>query len=533
VWLDYLDAMATERTSSSGPHTLSVQHEVSVEAGKQLLTSPPSRSWRILAQGKAALDAAVGLQWANEIDGVVPPQVELSVKCYDWATSVRPFTRFALRYCHNIRSIRLGELPQQEQVTARLLMAVSHCSNLETLYLAASPNCAPWPDEPATELEWAMRPHRLARLHTLVLTGVMGAEADVCRILSASPSLRKCVLDPSKHSMAMLRVLAACCPLLSRLQLLVRDMDALIAQINVSREEPQPVVPFRSLLKLDVLAYGVTSPHDSAVHWASLCDALRSSPVAGSPLGQLGMTLWYRSAQHQPAIAPLLLALPRLEKLWLTSGDRSWVGEELSTLAWDQEEHDEEDDSRAQHRAALAIAEATRRPSESVPPPSLLSVSSLTSLDTVVSAFLPIEHFVALLRYCPAVTSIKLTIHAADGLLTFLHCLAHIGRHCPLIERITFALDFSDPRAAASGVQLFSVMCVGHVVNQHTHDMPADAFASLRSVCRVGRAAQVLSKQASLYVRQRWMSTAREDAVLDWQAPPSQEDARMGMQQVV
>lgn len=131
---------------------------------------------------------------------------------------------------------------------------------------------------------------------------------------------------------------------------------------------------------------------------------------------------------------------------------------------------------------------------------------SLTTLELLVSpTFLTVEEFATLLGCCPAVTSIALTMRLEDELLSFLHCLAHIGRYCSLIEQVTVTFDRRPSWPSRStDRQLFSVDDVSGVVDQY--DMPAHAFHSLRCVREVGCAIHEMSEEAAGYVQQCWMS---------------------------
>ena len=139
------------------------------------------------------------------------------------------------------------------------------------------------------------------------------------------------------------------------------------------------------------------------------------------------------------SVIALMGALPKLEKVkvvWYSS----FLVEQQRPRNWDGDESCDEVDEKL----------PVHRPSADSPPPELLlpsteqPSSSLLSLELVVTTTGPsIQHVSAFLALCPAVTNIRLTILHGNplipkqsSLLTLLHYLAHIGLHCPLIERI-------------------------------------------------------------------------------------------------
>ena len=233
--------------------------------------------------------------------------------------------------------------------------------------------------------------------------------------------------------------------------------------------------------------------------------------LAGSPLRQLHVMLRF-NVQYQVALTSRLAALVALERLKVTIDEWEPITASVTpTSGWDKEVDDEADEKYAEHRAAIPSHTPPAGLASPVPvsPTSQPSTSSLDSLDLLVSLEVdPVEHFAALLTRCPAVTSIKLNMRSLSThtngqlLLSFLHCLAHIGLHCPLIERVTFALSLFGP-AAGADVRVVGEEDVRGVVEKYV--MPAHAFGCLRYVCEVVDASEVLSQEAAEYVRRRWM----------------------------
>ena len=359
--------------------------------------------------------------------------------------------------------------------------------------------------------------------HTLVLARWTGAEANVCPLLSACPSLQVCVLDFFLFplSVGMLNALSSSCPLLTHLQLSVGGEFAPPDTATTVEALSPPPSPFRSLVHFD-LHY--MSWSRSSAHISSLVMTTVQSFIAGSPLQQLRLTLHFK-VYYQPALTPWLLTLPKLERLQVTVGEWQLIHAAQQSTAWEDDLDDDVDEKQAGHTAATppppsaALASSEPALPAAAPPAtsaasSASSASSLRSLDLrVSSALLPVEHLAALLSHCPAVTSIRLTVHAQDGLLLlFLHCLGCIGLHCPLIEDVTFELD-PPGMPTRMHVAALSVDEVRAVVD--ACQLPAGAFGALRCVCEVGDVVQALSAEAASYVRRRWLSGVRGVPVLD------------------
>ena len=516
-----LDAIVTARTSSTQPHTLSVQHMMSVAAAEQLINMPPSRSLAIvIAAAQAEREVFLSRAAAAPSFMAAPRQLHLSIDCSYWnnRTAMQPFIDFVTSHYHRLRSITLTELPRLDQVTNEALIAVSQCEKLESLSLSTSANRPRWPDTgpPSPEAVWSGQPP-FTHLRTLSLTGLRGAQADVCRILSACPSLHICVLDLLDLSVDMLAVLASSCPLLRHLQLKVSDETALATSPTTNSERLHPVAHFRSLVLLDLhyTAWSRTRPQ----HLLSVMTRLYSL-LDGSPLRQLTLMLRFE-VQYQVALTSRLPVAVKLERMRVTIGEwEPFVAKpDQVTSGWDEEVDDVEERKWKQHRAAPLLPPAQLpSPIPVLPHAQPPTSSSLDSLDVIVSLdSLPIEHLELLLTHTPAITAIKLTIRYPDSvlLLSFLQSLAHIGTHCPRIERITYTLD---GQAEAGDVQVVSGDEVRSTVDQRV--MAEHAFGCLRCVCEIGPARQVLSQEAAAYVRWRWMSNVRGVAILDWHTPP-------------
>ena len=535
AWLAYLDAIVTARTASGRLHTLSVQHTLSAAATEQLLASPPSHSLTVaVLHGNVLSQAAVTKQFL--VDGVVPHQLRLSIVCGAWPSRsmLQPLIDFVGCYQPHFRSIKLTSLPHLERVASEVLMVVSHCANLRTLTVSGWPDWPRpqprWPDFRPSQTRWAER-SQLA-LHSFTLDGLQASEADVCRLLSACPSLRACKLGLLELSVGMLHALSCSCPLLRHLQLDIADESALASTVAPAVEGQPAARPFRSLTQLDLYLQGTAiplTPHSNGPLRLPTVVSNLITCLFDSPLRQLRLAVRCNDGQYQPALMPLLMALPRLERLQTGSSRWQPVDTSLSITAWDDTDVEE---TQAGHTAATppppsaALASSEPALPAAAPPAtsaasSASSASSLRSLDLrVSSALLPVEHLAALLSHCPAVTSIRLTVHAQDGLLLlFLHCLGCIGLHCPLIEDVTFELD-PPGMPTRMHVAALSVDEVRAVVD--ACQLPAGAFGALRCVCEVGDVVQALSAEAASYVRRRWLSGARAGAVLDWHKPQSE-----------
>ena len=138
--------------------------------------------------------------------------------------------------------------------------------------------------------------------------------------------------------------------------------------------------------------------------------------------------------------------------------------------------------------------------------------SSLVKLQLIMQAtLLSIDQLATLL------TSVSLTLtsaHTEDVLPTFLHCLARIGRHCPLVEHIALRLHYLR-QLPGQEVILLGLREVQRVVN--AYKLPEQAFTRLRRVRQVVFGLEVLSSEAAEYVRRHWLSGVRGAVSLDWQ----------------
>ena len=527
-WRAYLDAIVSQRTDSSLPHTLLVQHSMSAAALQQLLTSPPARSVTINVQGNRTVLSQAATSQQFMLDGTVPRQLSLSVRCGHWSrqSGVQPLTDFVACYHSHVGVLSTLQLPSLEYIAAEVLAAASHCTNLKQLHVS-SPLPSEWPGQPwptpdvaPSQPQWSDSP-QLSRLHTLSLTGLRAVEADICRLLSLCSSLRACTLDLHNLSVTMLQVLSSSCPLLSHLQLVLTNECALVTP--PADDEPSPSsTPFRSLVQLDVLSRGRTTPDAIPVLMSDAFVRLRPY-LAGSPLRLLKLSVPFANAYYQLAVTLLLEALPQLVTLRATSGEWRRIEAAPSKRAWDDDGEDDVEEQRAQqtgmNQTRWPAHSAVTEPNPPLAEQHILSLSTLELL--VVPACEPTEHFAALLAHCPAVTSIKLHIHAEDALFTFLRCLASIGQHCPQVQHIAFSLDIR-PRvqraAGPSTVRVFSEDEVRQVVE--AYQLPEHAFGCLRHVCKAEDEEQGMSEEAATYVRQQWMSNARADAVFEWHTPP-------------
>ena len=524
----------TKPISHMRPHTLSFQTTLSDTTAEQIIQSPPSRSLALAVdtQTEALLLRAA----ATSAFLSAPRQLHLSVACSYWThrTAIQPFFECVRCYQGRLRSLTLNLLPRSDELTSELLLVVAQCQKLQWLQLstAGTPNRSYTAEvrKPTEGALWSGQP-LLTHLHSLTLVGMREAEATVCRLLFACPVLRVCSLDVLFLSVGTLRILASSCPLLSHLQLRISDESVLATTARVNDERPSPAASFRSLLKLDLhyTAWSRTRPRDFPAVMSGLALFL-----VHSPLRQLHVALRF-AVRYEAALQSLLGAAPRLQRLRVASGE--WEADaaapgRLMTGAWedeadneaDREADDEVDEKQAAEQlpaAALTLSLSNMASPAPVLPPSF---SSVDVLDLLVSpAALPVEQFAALLAHCPAATAIKLSIHDADGALltTFLHCLAHIGVHCPIIQRITFELHSTKPTKPGMddpGVRVFDEDEVRDVVN--AYELPEHAFAHLRYVCEVGAAVQVLNEEAAGYVRRRWLRHVWGVAVLDWHTPP-------------
>ena len=516
AWMDYVDAVVVARTDSDRPHTLTVHHRLGAAAAQQLFDLPPARSLSVAFSAVDADEDAFFSHAAASPTTRLPHRLRVVVDCPQYVpSSMTPFVSFVAVHHACIRSLTNAVLPRSRAVSAVVLAAVSRCANLHELQLAGMEEKRRQKGYEAEAPRWAEQA-RLDQLHTLKLTGLRDEQQSLCRLIAICPALRVCTLDCVDGSVGMLSALATSlatsCPLLSHLQLLGITHDSELSLPVLASDERVPPTPFRSLVRLD-LHY---------THWFQQ----QPSPLAKlhpflvhSPLRRLTLALQCEVA-YGAAVTALLEAVPGLEKLRVGTGQWTVMIEEpTGWQVWDDEEDEEADEKR--QTVATCVVPVNRPVPVSDPPP-----SALDTLDLLLSpTFLSINHLVALLTHCPALTSIRLTIsYKRDSLLHFLHCLAHIGRHCPSIADITFHLEAAGERPVWGQPLPEVTVRVVHVDEARdvvdTYELPAHAFAHLQSMRQVGDVREVLNEESAQYVRQQWFSAVRGAAIFDWHTLP-------------
>ena len=379
---------------------------------------------------------------------------------------------------------------------------------------------------------------RLERLHTLHLDGLRDEQGRVCQLLSACPALRLCTLGVPGLSFALVHTLATSCPLLSHLHVL--DVYGLWARTqlgsqadSVEEEPAPPATPFCSLVQLDL--YYTAQSRDPPAEMAVLS---RLHPfLAGSPLRRLTLLIG-GAALYQPALTALLAVMPGVESVVVTSSHCRSIAAPRPSSVWDNEADVQvAEDTHTLHGATPRLPQSLSAllPLPSVQPSTERPASSLVSLELIMSSrLLAIDHLSALLAHCPALTSIRLAIHdkvrifhdnrlpetlvERDVLLTLLHCLATVGQHCPLIEHISFRIQYDMP-PPIDAVRVLGLEEVRGVVD--ACQLPDHAFARLQRVREVGGGVDMLSSDAAEYVRRQWLSGARGAVSLDWNTHPS------------
>ena len=464
----------------------------------------------------------------------MPRHLRVQIACAHWLQyrHMQPFISFVAAHHCRLCSLTLHNIPPQVEVANAVLAISSRCENLRALRLSAArlldSRTAVGYD--ISEL-WAEQP-RLDQLHTLQLTGLRDEQGNVGRLLAICPVLRACTLDLPGISIAMLSTLATSCPLLSHLQLLGITHDSELSLLVLASDERPPSTPFRSLVRLDL--------HYAADRYAAPTDMPTLSSLhtflVGSPLRRLTLALEHE-AHYQPALAALLAVVAGVESVAVTRGVPELVEAPIAGMAWDDGGEDEEsDEKRPINATASSLASVhSLAAATPTPPPSERAASSLVTLELLVQNKLPpIHHLAALLARCPALTSIRLTIHDqyrgtfdisnTDSMrLTLLHCLATIGQHCPLIEQISFRLLHVTPPLAGAG-RVVGVDEVRSVVD--AYKLPGGAFAHLQRVRELRGGVDVFSDEAAEYVRRHWLSVVSEAALVeaalvDWPPQPN------------
>ena len=522
-WKAFVEAFVTERTDSTRLHALSVQHKLSPAANQRLVDLPPSRVLSMHLTVKQAQDAFFSRAAASPHFINMPLQLRLSVNCQKWTTSrrVQPFVSFVALHHDRIRSLSLTSLPLLPEFISSMMATVSRCTQLQSLDMQLmNERQQPKGREHKWDKRWTEQ-RRLDHLHTLRLSGLRDDHGQLHRLLLSCPALRVCSLDLPKISAHLLSALASSCPLLSRLHLTTSPRQ-LIGEAANTDEEPllSTITSLRSLTHL-VIHYSTKDGHVTPFVLRSL-SALQPFLV-GSPLRQLTLVVPAASL-YQEAVTALLLTLPMLQTLKVASCETVCVSQ-LST-AWDNEHPDDHMDeeqpthksmqnSSLHHSALASVAQAS---------------SSLHSLELVISStLLPVEHLSTLFAHCPVVTSIHLIIEdryrfefpeSEHALVTLLHCIARIGLHCPLIEKITFYVQYFRPLGYKSQTwMVVGVKEVRDVVD--AYELLTHAFAHLRLVREIGGGLEVLSDEADEYVRQKCLSNARCTTMLDWRTAPA------------
>ena len=138
TWLQYFDALATQRTESTRLHTMSVQDGLSIAATTELLDMPPSRALSVHLE---AVDQQVFFSRAAASPHFIdmPRQLRLSVDCGMWydQRNMRPSVDFVTAHHACIHSLSLTNLPHQPQVLSSVLATVSHCTELRSLQISS------------------------------------------------------------------------------------------------------------------------------------------------------------------------------------------------------------------------------------------------------------------------------------------------------------------------------------------------------------------------------------------------------------
>ena len=529
-WQPVLEALVTERTESSRLQELSLRDTLTPTVIQRLVTLPPQCALTVYpVANDVAPNVFLSQAAASPHFTDMPRQLRLSLSCHKWNEQrhMQPFVSFVTAHHARIRSLQLISLPQLPEVISSALAVVSHCTQLRSLDMGVLTGHTKVLQGHDQQVQWAEQ-RRFDHLQTLNLARGFDQQ-EMIDLLSSCPALRSCSLN-LPNLVTLLNVLASCCPLLSRLQL--REVaSSELTGVTMSSQippTPPPPTPFRSLQQLDLLC------HISPVGPPSL-HALQPYLV-DSPLRRLSLvvvdanslvTAQHRE-QHQAAVTALLAALPTLEKVKVAwGGSALMAAQRVNPTAIDDEDRSEEADNQRQQQQQQQQA-AHRPPADSSSLPGLSSTrfehppSALVSLELVVSLYQPpIHHIGALLTHCPAVTHIRLIINNDDlhnptlsPLLTFLHYLAHIGLHCPLIEQINFVAVDVRRDVQPEEQQVLDEQAVREVVD--AYDMPAQAFGHLWRVRELRAGCEVLSEESVEYVRQKWLINVRDTVVLAW-----------------
>ena len=119
-WLAYVEALVAQRTDSTRPHTLSIEHMPSATNAKRLVDKLPAHSLSVYLEGA---DSHVFLFRAAAPRHSIrlPRRMHVTVDCKSWNKrgNLRPFASFVASHHARLRSLTLTSLPPQSVVTCR------------------------------------------------------------------------------------------------------------------------------------------------------------------------------------------------------------------------------------------------------------------------------------------------------------------------------------------------------------------------------------------------------------------------------
>ena len=203
--------------------TLAIAHVMSDRAVEAALASPAPHNLHIAIEGHKA-DLDYFLPTATSLPHLNPPNLHLRVIGRHWRNveKLQSFLDFLTRHPTHVRTVDVvlrRQPPYQTWLAQKLLAALSHCSRLQSVVIQCGDDVhhrAPvvnpqWVNQRAA---WAPQ-ISLPCLRRLSVTNV--AEADLCRIVAASPSLEYCSVDLPTVSLDLLPQFASTCPKLHSL----------------------------------------------------------------------------------------------------------------------------------------------------------------------------------------------------------------------------------------------------------------------------------------------------------------------------